>query len=147
MYLFQDRDKTKAKDRYLVTRTHPQLVIQKFVGTQLRSKEYVVSPTDIIKVQPFQFTSQSTYPESESSDDDYTQPTYRSAELPQRPAPNAYAMPPPNPQAVPIIPPPNEDPREAPAIPPEARPRRYSRNRLPSRLADYYLEGDEEYEA
>ena len=147
VYLFQDRDKTKARDRYLVTRTHPQLVIQKFVGTQLRSKEYVVSPTDIIKVQPFQFTSQSTYPESESSDDDYTQPTYRSAELPQRPAPNAHAMPPPNPQAVPIIPPPNEDPREAPAIPPEARPRRSSRNRLPSRLADYYLEGDEEYEA
>lgn len=51
VYLIQDRDKTKIRDRYLVTKLDfPHCNIQKFVGRQLRTKSYRIPLEDCILV-------------------------------------------------------------------------------------------------
>ena len=71
VYLYQDRDKTKAREKYLVTKVHDQKIsIQKFTSNQLRSKEYVVDSSDIIKVEPYQFPQYYSTNHYTSSDDD-----------------------------------------------------------------------------
>ena len=52
VYLYQDRDKTRSRSRYIVEKTAGnKSYIRKFVGNQLRSKLYEVANSDIIKVQ------------------------------------------------------------------------------------------------
>lgn len=49
IYLIQDRDKTKARDRYLVIAVeHPKCTVQKFCGSQLRSRAYRVDMADCV---------------------------------------------------------------------------------------------------
>ena len=56
VYLYEDRDKTKSRDRYIVVRTERnKSYVKKFIGSQLRSKIYEVDNADIIKVTPHQF--------------------------------------------------------------------------------------------
>ena len=51
MYLYSDRDKSKARDKYLVVDEDDNYVTtQKFTGLQFRSRKYRVKPTDIITV-------------------------------------------------------------------------------------------------
>lgn len=51
VYLMQDRDKTKIRDRYLVTGFEfPHCTVQKFIGRQLRTKSYRVALEDCILV-------------------------------------------------------------------------------------------------
>ena len=70
VYLYQDRDKTKARDKYLVVKTQDsKIFIQKFTGSQLRAKEYTVDATDIIKVEPHKFHQYPLISEEESSDE------------------------------------------------------------------------------
>ena len=64
VYLYQDRDKTKARDKYLVVRIDDDKVtLQKFLNNQLRAKRYHAKLSDIIIVQPSQQNRQLTYPE------------------------------------------------------------------------------------
>ena len=71
VYLFQDRDKTRSRDKYLVVRTDGRKSeVQKFVGTQIRSKVYTVDNSDIIKVKPHLFTTVPSTDNTEASDDD-----------------------------------------------------------------------------
>ena len=60
VYLKSDRDKTKPRDRYIIvepkTKSRSNTVsLQKFVGSQLRSRVYVVNHADIIKVNEYKF--------------------------------------------------------------------------------------------
>ena len=71
VYLYQDRDKTRSRDRYIVIKTERnKSYVRKFVGNQLRSKVYEVDNTDIIKVHPHVFPEHQRYVE-ESSDEDF----------------------------------------------------------------------------
>ena len=56
VYIYQDRDKTRSRDRYIVIRVEGrQSVLRKFSGNQLRAKEYLVDNVDIITVKPHIF--------------------------------------------------------------------------------------------
>ena len=56
VYLYQDRDKTRSRDKYIVIHADNQRSqVQKFVGSQLRSKIYEVNNADIIKIKPYIF--------------------------------------------------------------------------------------------
>ena len=77
VYLKSDRDKTKPRDRYIVVQPNKEarkntLTLQKFVGSQLRSRKYVVNPGDIIKIPEhkfnFDFTNEDSIDIDESSD-------------------------------------------------------------------------------
>jgi hypothetical protein len=58
VYLYQDRDKTRSRDKYIVIHSDKQMSkVQKFVGSQLRSKVYEVNNADIIRVKPYIFPS------------------------------------------------------------------------------------------
>lgn len=56
VYLKSDRDKTKPRDRYIVVKPKTEarkntISLQKFVGSQLRSRIYLVNPGEIMKVK------------------------------------------------------------------------------------------------
>ena len=52
VYLYSDREKGRCRDNYLVVAIcDKDVVLQKFVGSQLRSKRYKVKITDIITVK------------------------------------------------------------------------------------------------
>ena len=71
VYLYQDRDKTRARDKYLVTGVQDtNISIRKFTGNQLRAKEYTVQSSDIIKVEPYQFTQHPISQDSSSEEDE-----------------------------------------------------------------------------
>ena len=56
VYIYQDRDKTRSRNRYIVDKTTGnKSYLKKFVGCQLRSKVYEVANSDIIKVIPHIF--------------------------------------------------------------------------------------------
>ena len=66
IYLYQDRDKTRSRDKYIVVQSNKQKSrVQKFVGNQLRSKIYEVDNADIIKIKPYTFTPVSTDSDSD----------------------------------------------------------------------------------
>ena len=69
VYLYQDRDKVKSRSRYIVTQVAGNKShIQKFAGSQLRSRVYVVDNADIIKVQPYEYP---LVQEAEDCSDEY----------------------------------------------------------------------------
>lgn len=54
VYLWRDKDKTKARNRYLVTIVDGNWCdIRKFVGSQLRSSSYKVKRSECFKVPPY----------------------------------------------------------------------------------------------
>ena len=65
VYLYSDRDKSKARDKYLVVDEDENYVTtQKFTGLQFRSRKYRVKPTDIITVPSKQLpTNENAQPE------------------------------------------------------------------------------------
>ena len=78
VYLWIDRSKSKSRDRYLVLQLDDDgyIQVQKFTGSQLRSRKYRVKLSDIYSVQP----PSSKVPEVESNDDSqktkYTIPVF-----------------------------------------------------------------------
>ena len=69
VYLNSERDKTKPRDRYIVVDNKGEdLKVQKFVGSQIRSRIYTVKKGDIIKVNEHKFSP--VYQYSDTSDDD-----------------------------------------------------------------------------
>lgn len=56
VYIYEDRDKTRSRDRYIITRVEGRKsFVRKFSGNQLRAKEYEVDKSQIISVKPYQF--------------------------------------------------------------------------------------------
>ena len=69
VYLYIDRNKSKSRDKYLVVNINAEYAyVQKFVGKQLRAREYKVRISDIITVQsdpiPEVFTDPVPIPEN-----------------------------------------------------------------------------------
>ena len=63
VYLLADRDKTRGRDRYIVTSIDgPWCSIRKFIGSQLRNTSYRVKQTDIFMVPPSVLTPQGPRP-------------------------------------------------------------------------------------
>lgn len=90
VYLHSDRNKTRARDRYLVVSLEPPFCnIKKFVGTQLRSSSYRVKISDCFKV-PAEMTPPQDPPRT--TPDDVTEedfpPPYQS------PTPQTISAPP-----------------------------------------------------
>ena len=74
VYLVQDRKKTKCRDKYLVMGIeNGRYQIQKFIGNQIRNKQYIVSGEDVIKVLQHKFPT-TVIPHSSDDDDDELQP-------------------------------------------------------------------------
>ena len=76
VYINSDRDKTKRRDRYIVVKQKDTIVLrpntvclQKFSGSQLRSRHYIVNLADVIKV-PIQNDSHVKYTDVSSEDDE-----------------------------------------------------------------------------
>ena len=56
VYINSDRDKTRRRDRYIVTEVGKESCqVQKFTGTQLRARVYTVHRADILTVKPWVF--------------------------------------------------------------------------------------------
>jgi len=56
VYLYKDRDKTKSRDRYIVTSIDGQWCnIRKFTGSQLRASSYKVKLVECYAVPPYKF--------------------------------------------------------------------------------------------
>ena len=72
VYLYSDRDKGRARDRYIVTRVDQEwCFIQKFTGMQLRSTSYKVKLSECYKVpQTLPKSSQPNQSGSLSDDED-----------------------------------------------------------------------------
>ena len=64
VYLFSDRDKTRSRDKYLVVgfdeKDDEYIYVQKFTGSQLRTRKYHVKLTNIITVSSGQVVPQET---------------------------------------------------------------------------------------
>ena len=70
VYLYSDRNKTRARDRYLVVSTEPTWCnIRKFTGNQLRNMSYRVKKSECYKVPPFARDPVHAAPEETSRDD------------------------------------------------------------------------------
>ena len=52
VYIYNDRDKTMAREKYLVTQlnSNRKCTVQKFAGSQFRKKQYLVALSDVYKV-------------------------------------------------------------------------------------------------
>ena len=60
VFIKQEGDKTKAKDKYLVTAcNNTMLELRKFTSSQIRAKSYTVPKYDCVKVIPDPITKQS----------------------------------------------------------------------------------------
>ncbi|XP_066272397.1 uncharacterized protein [Branchiostoma lanceolatum] len=122
VYLHADRDKSQARNRYIVTAVNRDFVhISKFIGRQLRSRSYRVHPAECYLV-PSQVSPQHrhpTYSETASDDDDAVSDEHENFVVP----PDIPATPP----AVPEqnhhqnIPAPTDIPVTPPAVPVESR--------------------------
>ena len=56
IYINSDRDKTRRRDRYIVTSVEKDYChVQKFAGNQLRARPYKVNRSDILLVRPWKF--------------------------------------------------------------------------------------------
>ena len=53
VYIWQDRNKSKSRDRYLVVEIDKDryLQVQKFTGNQIRARKYRVKPSDVYSIQ------------------------------------------------------------------------------------------------
>ena len=71
VYINSDRDKTHARERYIVTEVNDGTCnVQKFTGSQLRARTYTVNRADITTVAPWRFVNTGgSDAESEDSDD------------------------------------------------------------------------------
>ena len=70
VYLHSDRDKTMARDRYIVTAVDGEwLNIRKFVGRQLRSSSYRVKNTECYKVPSHTYPNYQSCPGGEDEDE------------------------------------------------------------------------------
>ena len=77
VYLKSEKEKTKPRDRYIVvqpkTKSRTNTVsLQKFVGSQLRSRIYVVNESDIMKVKSHAIDKDPFESENESEEEDLT---------------------------------------------------------------------------
>ena len=78
VYVNSDRDKTHARDRYMVTEVSEVTCnVQKFTGLQLRARIYTVNRADVITVQPWRFdiTGGSNAEPEDSDSEDYQEAT------------------------------------------------------------------------
>ncbi|CAH1266400.1 B4GALNT2 [Branchiostoma lanceolatum] len=140
VYLHADRDKSQARNRYIVTAVNRDFVhISKFIGRQLRSRTYKVRPAECYLV-PSQVSPQHrhpTYSETDSDEDDAVSDEHENFVVP----PDIPATPPavpeqnhhqniPAPTGIPVTPPavpeqnlqqnfpaPSEFPATPPAVP------------------------------
>ena len=136
VYIISDRDKTKPREKYIVVKpkeSNPRpntVTLQKFVGSQLRSRIYTVNAANVMKI-PSNLPSLSS-PVSDSEDEDsYDFKMREESSDENKDQENSEA---------------NEQEAEAdetvpaPASPPRQLPRRSARNhRLPSHLEDYVV--------
>ena len=68
VYINSDRDKTHARDRYIVIEVGDTTCkVQKFTGCQLRARIYTVHRADIIKIKPWMFEEAA---DSDTEDED-----------------------------------------------------------------------------
>nr|XP_039271301.1 uncharacterized protein LOC120345813 [Styela clava] len=133
VYLYADRKKTKARDRYLVVSVNGDWCnIKKFIGNQLRANSYKVRKSDCFLVSPTLPSPSQVIPDTTINDEnseDFYPPLLPSSFvdlLPQLPTAN---VPPPGPPELFL--------QDGPA--PQSRyPRR--EHRKPSYLSDYILE-------
>ena len=71
VYLFADRNKSQARDRYLVTSTDQLWCnVHKFKGDQLRNASYRVKKSDCYKVPDLHYMSRPEYHDHGQSDDE-----------------------------------------------------------------------------
>lgn len=71
VYLYIDRDKSKARDKYLVVDVEKDFVIiQKFVGHQLRKRKYRVRKSDCITINTGKFMEKRVSSDSDHSEED-----------------------------------------------------------------------------
>eukprot|EP00058_Branchiostoma_floridae_P023596 XP_002609086.1 hypothetical protein BRAFLDRAFT_126125 [Branchiostoma floridae] len=144
VYLNTDRDKTKGRNRYLVTNVEQNWIhVSKFTGHQLRSKSYKVRPNQCYLV-PNQVTLQNRRPtydeaDSDSTDTDEVRPCPEVTDFPVPDPPPDFLVPP-DPPPVPD-PPPAAEPHLQPATPEPHPPPRYSKRtvRPPPYLQDYVM--------
>ena len=72
MYVNSDRVKTKPRDQYIVVSVEKNTCqVQKFVGSQLRARKYVVNCADILVVPHWKYTDCEDVYESDSDSDSY----------------------------------------------------------------------------
>jgi len=144
VYLNTDRDKTKGRNRYLVTNVEQNWIhVSKFTGHQLRSKSYKVRPNQCYLV-PNQVTLQNRRPthdeaDSDSTDTDEVRPCPEVTDFPVPDPPPDFLVPP-DPPPVPE-PPPAAEPHLQPATPEPHPPPRHSKRtvRPPPYLQDYVM--------
>eukprot|EP00058_Branchiostoma_floridae_P017272 XP_002602760.1 hypothetical protein BRAFLDRAFT_127112 [Branchiostoma floridae] len=144
VYLNTDRDKTKGRNRYLVTNVEQNWIhVSKFTGHQLRSKSYKVRPNQCYLV-PNQVTLQNRRPthdeaDSDTTDTDEVRPCPEVTDLPVPDPPPDFLVPP-DPPPVPE-PPPAAEPHLQPATPEPHPPPRHSKRtvRPPPYLQDYVM--------
>ena len=75
VYVNSDRDKTRKRDRYIVTKVDKSSCeVQKFTGMQLRARPYTVHRADILTVQPWIFPSDTMQDTQESDEEDIQVP-------------------------------------------------------------------------
>lgn len=132
VYHAGDREKTRARPRYIVTAVDGEWCsVRKFASSQLRSKQYRFRLSECYHVPPHAAESQAFRPlDDESSDDDITLPVPDSA----GPIPAEIAdVPTPTPPAPGVHPPPPPPSQSLAAN----RPRRQIR--LPRRFDDYVV--------
>ena len=107
VYLYCDRNKSRARDRYLVVSIDGAwLHIRKFVGSQLRSTSYRVKKSECYKVPtdpypPLPHDSSSARFDTDEDEDDFS-PSHQSPQIAATPSPPAlppsqFARPPPSP--------------------------------------------------
>ena len=139
VYLNSERDKTKPRDRYVVVDSaqsseNPNTVkLQKFAGSQMRSRVYTVNRGDVITVQTHRFPQSAAHQSSEDSD---TSEETEDVHIPNHNGQDLFN----DPQA-------REDQAEmadhnveTPTVPRRSNRRR----RLPTRFKDFVTEFDEE---
>ena len=96
VYLHADRNKTRARDRYLVVSVDGQFCnIRKFVGSQLRSTSYRVKMSECYKVAAeISHSSHPRIPRDNDSSDDEIVPSSQPTTPPSQPViPTAISTP------------------------------------------------------
>ena len=74
IYINSDRSKLHARERYVVVEiTNDECKVQKFTGSQLRSRVYTIKPADVTKVMPWKFEDVEEEEESEEESDPETE--------------------------------------------------------------------------
>jgi len=104
VYLYTDKNKNRARDRYLVTSIDgPWLNIRKFVGSQFRSSSYRVKKSECYKVHSQMFSLPAPILTEEESDSHFeieSTPTTHITDIPIHSEPQALPDPPQIPEEI-----------------------------------------------